>query len=167
MRARFASSRRAGRSFDRGVLHMTATDCPSREKLREYSVGMLSKAQSDELAAHLDSCPGCQATILTLEDAADTLVGRLRTPPTAEPYSAEPAFQAALAQVLQGGTGILPVLGRDTGKMPVPPSEDNSVTSLPRAWANTKSWKNSATAAWVGSTRHGTRNSIGWSPSKF
>ena len=112
---------------------MTATDCPSREKLREYSVGMLSEAQSDELAAHLDSCPGCQATILTLEDAADTLVGRLRTPPTAEPYSAEPAFQAALAQVLQGGTGILPVLGRDTGKMPVPPSEDNSVTSLPRA----------------------------------
>ena len=115
---------------------MTVAGCPPRELLLQYSIGMLSDDQSDELAGHVDSCPDCQATILTLEDAEDTLIGRLRTPPASEPYSAEPPFQAALAKALatSGGTGVSPVLDDDTGETPVPPSkEDLFAASLPRA----------------------------------
>ena len=35
--------------------NMTAANCPSRETLLQYSIGMLSDEQSDELAGHLDS----------------------------------------------------------------------------------------------------------------
>ena len=61
---------------------------------------MLSDEQSDDLAGHLDSCPDCQATIMTLEDADDTLIGRLRTPLGSESCLAEPQFQAALAEAM-------------------------------------------------------------------
>ena len=79
---------------------MVAASCPSREVLRQYSIGMLSDDQSADLAGHLDSCPECQATILTLEDAEDTLVRRLRMPLGSESCLAEPEFQAALAEAI-------------------------------------------------------------------
>ena len=79
---------------------MVATTCPSRETLFQYSVGLLSEEQSDELAGHLDSCPDCQATIMTLDDADDTLIHRLRMPPGSESYLAEPQFQAAVAEAM-------------------------------------------------------------------
>ncbi|MGA2062793.1 MAG: protein kinase, partial [Thermoguttaceae bacterium] len=81
---------------------MPAQSCPSRETLLQYSIGMLSNEQSDELAGHLESCPDCQATITTLEDAEDTLIGRLRTQPGSESCLAEPQFQTALAEVIAG-----------------------------------------------------------------
>jgi RND family efflux transporter MFP subunit len=115
---------------------MTAAACPTRELLHQYSIGMLSDEQSDELASHLDACPDCQATILTMEDAEDTLIGRLRTPPASEPYSAEPPFLAALAKALAtlGGTGVSPVSSSSADDTPVPPSkEDLFAASLPRA----------------------------------
>ncbi len=79
---------------------MLATTCPSRETLFRYSVGLLSEEQSEELADHLDSCPDCQATILTLDDADDTLIRRLRMPLGSESYLAEPQFQAAVAEAM-------------------------------------------------------------------
>ncbi len=81
---------------------MPAQTCPSRETLLQYSIGMLSDEQSDQLAGHLESCPDCQATIVTLEDAEDTLIGRLRTPLSSESCLAEPQFQTALAEVIAG-----------------------------------------------------------------
>ena len=79
---------------------MLATTCPSRETLFRYSVGRLSEEQSEELADHLGSCPDCQATILTLTDADDTLIHRLRMPPGSESYLAEPQLQAAVAEAI-------------------------------------------------------------------
>src|SRR5271166_5160374 len=79
---------------------MLATTCPSRETLLRYSVGLASEEQSEELANHLGSCPDCQATILTLSDADDTLIHRLRMPPSSESYLAEPQFQAAVADAI-------------------------------------------------------------------
>ena len=79
---------------------MLATTCPSREILFRYSVGLASEEQSDELADHLGSCPDCQATILTLADADDTLIRRLRTPLGSESYLSEPQFQAAVADAI-------------------------------------------------------------------
>ena len=81
---------------------MSAQSCPSRETLLQYSVGMLSNEQSDQLAGHLESCPDCQATIVTLEDAEDTLIGRLRTPLSSESCLAEPQFQDAVAEAIAG-----------------------------------------------------------------
>ena len=48
----------------------------------------------------MDSCPECQATILSLEDAEDTLIGQLRTPPGSQSCLAEPEFQAAVAEAI-------------------------------------------------------------------
>ena len=104
--------------------------------------------------------PDCQATIMTLDDAEDTVIGRLRTPLSSESFLAEPQLQDVLAAALA---------------MPVPrPSAQGGSDSegrvrfrhAARRWANTNSWKSWAAAAWAGSTRHCTRSSIGSSPSR-
>jgi len=59
---------------------------------------MLPEQQSDELAGHLDACPDCQTTIMMLEDAEDTLIGRLRTPVGSESCVGEPQFQGRRGQ---------------------------------------------------------------------
>jgi uncharacterized protein (TIGR03067 family) len=79
---------------------MAAALCPNRETLRRYSLGLLSDEQSDDLAGHLESCSDCQATIVNLEDATDTLVGRLRTSPGNESCLEEPQFQAVMAKAI-------------------------------------------------------------------
>ena len=79
---------------------MTVKSCPARDTLLQFSIGMLSDEESAGLASHLDSCTDCQATIVNLGNADDTLIGRLRTPEPSESYSAEPQFQAALAAAI-------------------------------------------------------------------
>ena len=79
---------------------MVVEKCPTHETLLKYSLGKLPEKQSDALAGHLDSCPDCQATIVTLEDAEDTLIERLRMPLDGESYSAEPLYQAALDEAV-------------------------------------------------------------------
>ncbi len=74
--------------------------CPGREILHQYSLGLLSGEQRDNLESHLDACPECQATIVTLDDGGDTLVGHLRLPVSGESVLAEPQLQDALAAAL-------------------------------------------------------------------
>jgi hypothetical protein len=76
---------------------MVAQTCPSRETLLQYSLGMVSGEQRDALDSHLDSCPDCQATIVTLDDGNDTVIGHLRTPASGEAVLAEPQLHDALA----------------------------------------------------------------------
>ncbi|MBN2577933.1 MAG: TIGR03067 domain-containing protein [Pirellulales bacterium] len=94
---------------------MPTVTCPDRETLRRYSLGLLSDEQSNEIAEHLESCPDCQATIVNLGDATDTLVGRLRTPTENDSCLAEPQFQSALAEAMEmppaEPTAILQTLG--------------------------------------------------------
>jgi serine/threonine protein kinase/tetratricopeptide (TPR) repeat protein len=108
---------------------MVTASCPSREMLLQYSIGMLSDEQSDGLAGHLDSCPDCQATIMTLEDAEDTLIGRLRMPLGSEACLAEPEFQAALAHAI-----AMPAAAPSgAGVSPVPPGgESNPASVMPQ-----------------------------------
>ena len=80
-----------------GPQKMVATDCPSRETLLQYSLGTLPDQQRDALDEHLDSCPDCQATMMTLDDAGDTLIGHLRSPLSSADVLAEPELQDALA----------------------------------------------------------------------
>ncbi len=75
---------------------MSLVKCPNRETLLDYLVGKLSEDDSDSLVDHLDSCPVCQAELVTLSDVDDTLVGRLRGPADADPYLEESACAAAV-----------------------------------------------------------------------
>jgi len=107
---------------------MVAATCPTRDMLLQYSIGTLSDEQSDDLAGHLDSCPDCQATIVTLEDAEDTLIGRLRTSLGSEACLAEPEFQAALAEAI-----AMPAAAPSSiGVSPVPPGDEgDSASAMP------------------------------------
>ena len=79
---------------------MVAASCPSREMLVQYSRGLLAAEPSDDLAGHLGSCAECQATIASLDDAEDTLIGRLRRPLASGSCLAEPEYQAAVARAI-------------------------------------------------------------------
>jgi serine/threonine protein kinase len=84
-----------------GFPNMVATVCPSRETLLQYSLGKIPEEQRDQLDSHLDRCPDCQATIVTLNDADDTVIGRLRMPLSHEDFLAEPQLRDALAAALE------------------------------------------------------------------
>ncbi len=79
---------------------MIASICPGRETLFQYSVGALDGQQRQALDEHLECCPECQAMIVTLDDADDTVAGRLRTPPSSESFLAEPQLHDALAAAI-------------------------------------------------------------------
>ena len=79
---------------------MITSTCPGRETLFQYSVGALDGDQRQALDEHLECCPACQATILTLDDADDTVAGRLRRPPSSESFLAEPQLHDALAAAI-------------------------------------------------------------------
>ena len=79
---------------------MVATACPSRDTLFQYSLGLLTGEARDALDGHLDSCPDCQAAMMTLDDADDTLIGRLRAPLSSESVLAEPELEDALAAAM-------------------------------------------------------------------
>ncbi len=97
---------------------MVTAVCPSREMLRQYSSGSLPEPESDHVASHLDACPECQATIVTLADADDTLIGQIRTPVGPESFVGEPQLHAAMAAAI-----ATPPAGEDprrVGLRPVP-----------------------------------------------
>ncbi|MGA2257216.1 MAG: TIGR03067 domain-containing protein, partial [Thermoguttaceae bacterium] len=79
---------------------MPTTTCPSREMFLQYSLGLVSEGESILLADHLDSCPDCQDVVMTLDDADDTVVGRLRLPLSSESVLAEPQLHRALAAAI-------------------------------------------------------------------
>ena len=79
---------------------MPTTTCPSREMFLQYSRGLVSEEELNYLADHLDSCPDCQDVVMTLDDADDTVVGRLRMPLSGESFLAEPQLQRALAAAM-------------------------------------------------------------------
>ncbi len=76
---------------------MTTIACPGRQTLHEYAVGKISDENAETLAEHLDSCPDCRAELATLDDASDTLIGRLRHP-AEDPYRAESQCRLALVR---------------------------------------------------------------------
>jgi hypothetical protein len=42
-------------------------DCPPPETLGEMRLGLLAEAQAEAVRAHLDTCPHCQAEVLSLD----------------------------------------------------------------------------------------------------
>ncbi|MBC8352513.1 MAG: protein kinase [Planctomycetes bacterium] len=79
---------------------MTATICPSEDRLRAFTLGQLPNEQSDELFEHLRTCEGCRAGLDTIEDSEDSLIASLRKPDELAEFSAEPDCQVAMAKAL-------------------------------------------------------------------
>ena len=77
---------------------MPTLTCPNRDELLAYAAGRLADEISEEIAAHLDSCPDCQAGLATLDDAEDTFVAQFRQPPATDPYLEESQCRVAVAR---------------------------------------------------------------------
>lgn len=79
---------------------MILTGCPDREVLADYCVGRLSAEQLDEVSSHIERCAECQAQMLTLEDASDTLVSHLRGTGV-DAYLNEPLLEVAMEEAIE------------------------------------------------------------------
>ncbi len=99
---------------------MSSKDCPSRERLCAYLVGRLSDEDSEQIANHVDTCPVCQATMATLDDADDTLAARLRSPAEQDAYANEPQRAEFLARAKAIVGGVTPA---GVGLASEPPGE--------------------------------------------
>jgi hypothetical protein len=79
---------------------MNLTRCPGRDVLSDYCVGRLSAEQLDEIASHIETCAQCQAEMITLEDAGDTFVSRLRAAGDGS-YLNEPMLEVAMDEAIE------------------------------------------------------------------
>src|SRR5262249_27766810 len=59
-------------------VRLMATTCPDPERLARFAVGALPAADLDHVAAHVECCPDCEATLLTLDATPDPFVAGLR-----------------------------------------------------------------------------------------
>ncbi len=77
---------------------MSAAKCPSRDELFDYAVGALSEDDAESMVSHLTECPDCEATLLSLDEAEDTLMGHLRTPAVDDAYLEESRCDEAVVR---------------------------------------------------------------------
>jgi serine/threonine protein kinase len=75
------------------------TTCPGQELLSGYVWGLLPEGEFEEIAEHVEKCGSCEAAVLTLEGAPDTVISALRRPVPADPVLAEEACQQAVEQI--------------------------------------------------------------------
>ena len=62
---------------------MPSANCFDAPTLKDYLLGRLSDEQSEVVAAHLEACLSCEATVSQLDRASDTLTNGLRLPAVA------------------------------------------------------------------------------------
>jgi hypothetical protein len=72
--------------------------CPSRAELAAFAAGELSVPALDVVAAHLEGCPACLATLPALGSNRDAVEFGLRRPVPGSPFLAEPGCQQAVAR---------------------------------------------------------------------
>ena len=97
--------------------------CPSRDKLRALTMGIVSEDQSDVLLRHLDDCGECQSELDTLDNAEDSLIVGLRNHAPGSDIDSEPQCHLAIAKALgalaeahQNDSGSLPNFPRSIGE---------------------------------------------------
>lgn len=78
---------------------MPSANCFDAPTLKNYLLGKLSDDQSDVVAAHLEACLNCEATVAELDRASDTLTCGLRLPAIAAEPVTDDALQNALDKV--------------------------------------------------------------------
>jgi WD40 repeat protein len=57
---------------------MSPRDCPTLEALAAFNLGDLPEAELDCIAAHLDTCPACEAAARSLDATTDPVLAALR-----------------------------------------------------------------------------------------
>ena len=80
---------------------MTLNLCPSAGDLKAFAVGSLPADRFDEVAKHVEACPGCDAALESLGGEGDELLSQLHLLSTT-------AFSTAEAVVERGSNGHLP-----------------------------------------------------------
>lgn len=78
---------------------MPSANCFDAPTLKDYLLGRLSDEQSDVVAAHLEACLSCEATVSQLDRASDTLTNGLRLPAIAAEPQTDDELQKALNKV--------------------------------------------------------------------
>ena len=78
---------------------MPSANCFDAPTLKDYLLGRLSEEQSDVVAAHLEACLSCEATVSQLDRASDTLTNGLRLPAIAAEPQTDDELQKALNKV--------------------------------------------------------------------
>lgn len=78
---------------------MPQANCFDAPTLKDYLLGKLSDEQSNVVAAHLEACLACEATVSQLDRASDTLTNGLRLPAVAAESKIDDELQEALEKV--------------------------------------------------------------------
>src|SRR4051812_44490493 len=106
---------------------MKPSACPDREVLSAYVLGKLPAEASDQVAAHTETCPACQAVLTGLDTAADSLIRSLRQP--AAP--AAPELATLLQQAADLGIGgVGKSIASQAGTVAGMPAASSDITSL-------------------------------------
>lgn len=71
--------------------------CPSDDQKRDYLLGNLTPEGVESIAAHVDSCTLCLATLMRLESTHDTIITELREAATRQSDLGDPALEQLLA----------------------------------------------------------------------
>ncbi|MCA9218541.1 MAG: protein kinase, partial [Planctomycetales bacterium] len=79
---------------------MTATECPTPQKLQDLNLGRLPDDESNDLMAHVKACSTCQSELETFDDGEDSLIASIRDSGAFSEYYAEPDCQVAMANAL-------------------------------------------------------------------
>src|SRR5262245_15959152 len=107
------------------ALHETSgpvAACPSPEELHAYGQGRLSLQRLEAVAAHIDRCGPCEATLRDLAEDSDTLVSHLRRYVPAGAERARPA--AGSADWAKTVPQAQPDTSADSGSPHAPPDRD-------------------------------------------
>ncbi len=72
---------------------MARTTCLTADELRAFHLGDLSEAVLQELAAHLENCPHCEAAARALDGVADAVADAYRQSGRSGPLAPPPADQ--------------------------------------------------------------------------
>ena len=78
---------------------MPSVNCFDAPTLKDYLLGRRTDEQGDVVAAHLEACLNCEATVADLDRASDTLTSGLRLPALAPETATDDALQRALDKV--------------------------------------------------------------------
>src|SRR5262249_8867764 len=82
-------------------------NCPSRDELHAFHVGMLPDDRIDVISEHLEACPQCDAAVRQLDGSVDNALAALRRARTGGPGA--PARRAAGKEGEASGPGALDV----------------------------------------------------------
>jgi WD40 repeat protein len=100
--------------------------CPSEQELIAFQIGVLADADVDRIAAHLETCPRCEALLDDVDGRTDPLLYALRQPPAAPDTGTDrtPHLHA-------GADDIARMLARLPSLTPATPSGPDGLPRVP------------------------------------